>query len=49
MKRMNEVFFDQGEWEKQLAQEKEEEGSRKRKKPTKKDLVGFASSMWWRL
>ena len=49
MKRMNEVFFDQGEWEKQLAQEKEEEGSRKRKKPTKKDLVGFASSMWWRM
>ncbi|KAI0088279.1 hypothetical protein BDY19DRAFT_891473 [Irpex rosettiformis] len=42
MKRMNEVFFDQAQWEQQLAQEKEEEeGSRKRKKPTKKDLERF--------
>lgn len=41
MKRMNEVFFDQGKWEADLAMEKaQEEGEgKKRKKPTKKDLV----------
>ncbi len=40
MKRMNEVFFDQAQWEQQLAQQKEEEEvGKKRKKPTKKDLV----------
>ncbi|KAI0342362.1 hypothetical protein BDW22DRAFT_1357684 [Trametopsis cervina] len=41
MKRMNEVFFDQSQWEEQLAKEKEEAESKKRKKPTKKDLERF--------
>jgi hypothetical protein len=40
MKRMNEVFFDQAQWEAQLEDETEA-GSKKRKKPTKKDLVSL--------
>lgn len=41
-RRMSEAYFDVGQWEKDLEQRKEEEAeSKKRKKPTKKDLVRF--------
>ena len=41
-KRMSEVYFDVGAWEQEVEQRKqaeEEEGGRKRKRPSKKDLV----------
>lgn len=44
MKRMSEFYFDVNAWEQQLAQDdaEEEEGNgKKRKRPTKKDLVRF--------
>lgn len=41
MKRMNEFYFDMGAWEKDVEQRdaEEKEGGKKRKRPTKKDLV----------
>lgn len=41
MKRMSEFYFDVNQWEEDLAREQESEGSsgKKRKRPTKKDLV----------
>ena len=42
MRRMNDVFFDMNEWEAELEQQKAQENeSKKRKKPTKKDLVSL--------
>ncbi|EPQ50751.1 hypothetical protein GLOTRDRAFT_81824 [Gloeophyllum trabeum ATCC 11539] len=47
MKRMSEVYFDMAEWERQVALQKEEEEreGKKRKRPTKKDLVS-ARGVW---
>ncbi|KAF8452748.1 hypothetical protein L210DRAFT_3519539 [Boletus edulis BED1] len=45
MKRMSEFYFDVGEWEKDVERRDAEEiqaGGKKRKRPTKKDLV----SVW---
>jgi len=40
MKRMSEFYFDVNKWEEDLATQQEGEGSgKKRKRPTKKDLV----------
>lgn len=45
MKRMNEVFFDTDKWEEDLEKGKDEEAEgKKRKKPTKKDLVSLLLS-----
>jgi len=44
MKRMSEFYFDVNAWEQDVEQrkaEEEAEGGKKRKKPTKKDLVSF--------
>lgn len=43
-KRMSEVYFDVGQWEKDLEEQEESEG-KKRKRPTKKDLVCDGSRM----
>lgn len=45
MKRMSSVYFDMGQWEQDVAQQKQQEdedaaNGKKRKRPTKKDLVG---------
>jgi len=46
MKRMNEFYFDMGAWEKEVEQRdaEEKEGGKKRKRPTKKDLVSVQIS-----
>lgn len=51
MKRMNSVFFDMDAWQQNLEQEnaEEEESGKKRKKPTKKDLVSLPFYLQFRL
>ena len=46
-KRMSEVYFDVGAWEKELEQRhaEEESSGKKRKRPSKRDLVSFFSTM----
>lgn len=46
MKRMSQFYFDMGAWEKEVEERDEEEkaGGKKRKRPTKKDLVSFLTS-----
>lgn len=39
MRRMNNMYFDMDAWQNEIDQGQEEEGGKKRKKPTKKDLV----------
>lgn len=43
MKRMSEFYFDVNRWEEDLAKQQEGEGSsgKKKKRPTKKDLVSL--------
>lgn len=44
MKRMNSFYFDQEAWEKNVEEGQAEEAGKKRKKPSKKDLVSYPSS-----
>ncbi|TFY61634.1 hypothetical protein EVG20_g6985 [Dentipellis fragilis] len=50
-KRMSQVYFDVGAWEKEVEarKEEEEENGKKRKRPTKKDLVSLRSCLLWLL
>jgi len=41
---MSEVYFDVNAWEAEMELSKEEENGKKRKRPTKKDLVGTTAA-----